>query len=85
MLRADGGGIVELGAHDMGQGAWTALAQIAADGLGLPLDRLDFRSGHSGLPDAGLAGGSSHTATAGSAIHGAGADVIAKLVGPVTS
>ena len=79
VLRADGGGAVELGAHDMGQGAWTALAQIAADGLGLPLDRLDFRSGHSGLPDAGLAGGSSHTATAGSAIHGAGADVIAKL------
>ena len=78
VLRADGGGAVELGAHDMGQGAWTALAQIAADGLGLPLDRLDFRSGHSGLPDAGLAGGSSHTATAGSAIHGAGADVIAK-------
>ncbi len=79
MLRADGTGVVELGAHDMGQGAWTALAQIAADGLGLPLDRLDFRSGHSGLPDAGLAGGSSHTATAGTAIHGAGADVIAKL------
>ncbi len=79
VLRADGSGAVELGAHDMGQGAWTALAQIAADGLGLPLDRLDFRSGHSGLPDAGLAGGSSHTATAGSAIHGAGADVIAKL------
>ena len=84
-LRSDGTGLAELGAHDMGQGAWTALAQIAADGLGLPLDRLDFRSGHSGLPDAGLAGGSSHTATAGSAIHGAGADVIAKLVGPVTS
>ena len=79
VLRADGSGIVELGAHDMGQGAWTALAQVAADGLGLPLDRLDFRSGHSGLPDAGIAGGSAHTATAGSAIHGAGADVIGKL------
>ena len=78
-LHADGRGLVELGAHDMGQGAWTALAQIAADGLGLPLDRLDFRSGHSGLPDAGIAGGSAHTATAGNAIHGAGADVIAKL------
>jgi xanthine dehydrogenase YagR molybdenum-binding subunit len=79
VLRADGGGMVELGAHDMGQGAWTALAQIAADGLGLPLDRLDFRSGTSDLPDAGIAGGSAHTATAGAAIHGAGADVIAKL------
>ena len=78
-LKADGTGLVQLGAHDMGQGAWTALAQIAADGLGLPLDRLDFQSGHSGLPDAGIAGGSAHTATAGNAIHGAGADVIGKL------
>ncbi|MGI4952482.1 MAG: xanthine dehydrogenase family protein molybdopterin-binding subunit [Janthinobacterium lividum] len=78
-LRADGSGLMEIGAHDMGQGAWTALAQIAADGLGLDLDRLEFRSGTSDLPDAGIAGGSAHTATAGMAIHGAGGDVIAKL------
>jgi xanthine dehydrogenase YagR molybdenum-binding subunit len=70
---------MEIGAHDMGQGAWTALAQIAADALGLDLDRLEFRSGTSDLPDAGIAGGSAHTATAGVAIHGAGANVIAKL------
>jgi len=79
VLKADGTGVVETGAHDMGQGAWTALAQVAADGLGLPLDRVEFRSGHSGLPDAGIAGGSAHTATVGVAIDGAGADVIAKL------
>jgi xanthine dehydrogenase YagR molybdenum-binding subunit len=70
---------VETGAHDMGQGAGTALAQIAADALGLDLDRLEFRSGSSDLPDAGIAGGSSHTATAGMAIHNAGADVIGRL------
>jgi xanthine dehydrogenase YagR molybdenum-binding subunit len=79
VLRQDGAGVVEIGAHDMGQGAWTALAQIAADALALALDRLEFRSGTSDLPDAGIAGGSAHTATAGAAIHGAGADVIAKL------
>ncbi|HQT75762.1 MAG: dehydrogenase [Rhodospirillales bacterium 20-64-7] len=79
VLRRDGTGIVELGAHDMGQGAWTALAQIAADSLGLDLGRIEFRSGTSDLPDAGIAGGSAHTATAGMAIHGAGADVIARL------
>ena len=79
MLRADGQGVMEIGAHDMGQGAWTALAQIAADGLGLDLNRLEFRSGSSDLPDAGIAGGSAHTATAGLAIHNAGAAVIAKL------
>src|SRR5262249_26083031 len=64
VVRADGSGIVETGAHDMGQGAWTALAQIAADSLGLDLDSVDFRSGTSDLPDAGIAGGSAHTATA---------------------
>ena len=79
VLRRDGSGIMEIGAHDMGQGAWTALAQIAADGLGLDLDQLEFRSGTSDLPDAGIAGGSSHTATAGMAIYNAGADVIARL------
>lgn len=79
VLRRDGTGVAETGAHDMGQGAWTALAQIAADGLGLPLDRIEFRAGTSDLPDAGIAGGSAHTATAGMAIHGAGADAIAKL------
>lgn len=79
VVRSDGSGVMETGAHDMGQGAWTALAQIAADGLGLEPERLEFRSGTSDLPDAGIAGGSSHTATAGMAIHNAGAAVIAKL------
>ncbi|MEI9419494.1 xanthine dehydrogenase family protein molybdopterin-binding subunit, partial [Mesorhizobium sp. Cs1321R2N1] len=31
VLRADGSGLMETGAQDMGQGAWTAFAQIAAD------------------------------------------------------
>src|SRR5271168_1061911 len=62
VVRGDGAGLMETGAHEMGQGAGTALAQIAAD-----------------LPDAGIAGGSAHTATAGMAIHKAGAAVIAKL------
>jgi xanthine dehydrogenase YagR molybdenum-binding subunit len=79
VVRADGRGIMETGAHDMGQGAGTALAQIAADGLGLDLESVEFRSGTSDLPDAGIAGGSAHTATAGLAIHNAGAAVIGKL------
>jgi xanthine dehydrogenase YagR molybdenum-binding subunit len=78
-VRRDGSGLMEIGAHDMGQGAWTALAQIAADGLGLELAQVEFRSGTSDLPDAGIAGGSAHTATAGMAIHNAGAAVIARL------
>jgi xanthine dehydrogenase YagR molybdenum-binding subunit len=85
VLRQDGSGVMEIGAHDMGQGAWTALAQIAADGLGLDIDQVDFRSGTSDLPDAGIAGGSAHTATAGMAIHNAGADVVARLADLATN
>ena len=85
VLRRDGSGVVEIGAHDMGQGAWTALAQIAADALGLDLERLEFRSGTSDLPDGGVAGGSSHTATAGIAVYNAGADAITRLADLATS
>src|ERR1700728_922955 len=84
-LLRDGSGVMEIGAHDMGQGAWTALAQIAADSLGLDIDQVEFRSGNSDLPDAGIAGGSAHTAPAGMAIHNAGADVIAKLADLATN
>jgi xanthine dehydrogenase YagR molybdenum-binding subunit len=85
VLRRDGSGVMQIGAHDMGQGAWTALAQIAADSLGLDIDQVEFKSGTSDLPDGGIAGGSAHTATAGMAIHGAGADAIARLADLATS
>jgi xanthine dehydrogenase YagR molybdenum-binding subunit len=85
VLRSDGSGVMETGAHDMGQGAWTAFAQIAADGLGLDIEQLEFKAGTSDLPDAGIAGGSAHTATAGMAIHNAGAAVIAKLADLATN
>src|SRR5277367_4357726 len=85
VLRQDGSGVMEIGAHEMGQGAATALAQIAADGLGLDIDQVEFRSGTSDLPDAGIAGGSAHTATAGMAIHNAGADVIGRLADLATN
>jgi xanthine dehydrogenase YagR molybdenum-binding subunit len=84
-LRADGQATVEIGAHDMGQGAWTALAQIAADGLGLDIAHLTFNMGSSDLPNGGMAGGSSHTATAGAAIHNAAAAVIAQLADLATN
>jgi xanthine dehydrogenase YagR molybdenum-binding subunit len=83
-IRADGTGVVEIGAQDMGQGAWTAFAQIAADGLGLEIDQVDFRSGRSDLPDAGIAGGSGHAATAGSAIYDATGAAIAALAALAT-
>ena len=80
VLKADGTGYVETTAHDMGQGALTALAQIGADALALPLEKVELRTGTSDFPDGGMAGGSGHTATAGLALHNAGGEVIAKLI-----
>ena len=85
VIGRDGRGIMETGAHDMGQGAWTALAQIAADSIGLDIEEVEFRAGSSDLPDAGIAGGSAHTATAGMALHNAGAAVIGKLADLATA
>jgi xanthine dehydrogenase YagR molybdenum-binding subunit len=78
-LRADGTALVETGGADMGQGAWTALAQIAAEALGLDPEQVELHSGLSSLPDGGVAGGSAHTASAGLALHNAGQDAIARL------
>lgn len=85
VLRGDGTGAMRTSAADMGQGAWTSLAQIAADSLGLDIDRVDFHAGSSDLPDAGVAGGSGHTATAGAAIDAAGGDAVARLADLATS
>ncbi len=78
-IQADGTGLMETSLVDMGQGAWTALAQIAADALGLDASQIELRGGSSDLPDAGIAGGSGHTATAGLAIGNAGEDAVRRL------
>ena len=85
VLRQDGTAVVEISAVEMGQGALTAIAQIAADGLGLDGDRVEFRAGSSDLPSGGIAGGSAHTATAGSAAFAAGSDAIGKLADLATN
>ena len=79
VLRADGSARVAIGAHDMGQGAWTSLAQVAADAMGVDYDAIDFAMGTSDLPSGGIAGGSAGSATAGTAIHAAGQDVVRQL------
>ncbi|MFF2189341.1 xanthine dehydrogenase family protein molybdopterin-binding subunit [Streptomyces sp. NPDC058155] len=58
---ADGGFLVRVNATDIGTGARTVLAQIAADALHAPLDRVRITIGDSDLPTAPLAGGSSGT------------------------
>lgn len=79
VVHADGGIFVGCGSADMGQGAWTGLAQVAADTLGVAPDGLTLEIGHSTLPNGGITGGSAGMATAGSAIKAAGDDAIRQL------
>lgn len=44
--------VVELAASDLGTGTHTIVAQTAADGLGLPLDKVTVKIGDSSLPPA---------------------------------
>ncbi len=60
-IEADGSGLVETAHHEIGNGLYTILAQLAADGLGLTPDRVTVRLGDSDLPPAAVSGGSSTT------------------------
>lgn len=69
---ADGSALIQAPAAEMGMGTATVQIQHAADRLGLPLNRVTFQYGDSGLPDTPmLAGGSNQTATTVAAVRSA--------------
>jgi xanthine dehydrogenase YagR molybdenum-binding subunit len=72
-VRAHGDGryTVSVGAMDIGTGARTVLAQVAADALGVDPGAIAMEIGDSALGQAQLAGGSMGTASWGSAVAGA--------------
>jgi xanthine dehydrogenase YagR molybdenum-binding subunit len=69
-VRLEPGGryVVSIGAADLGTGTWTALTQIAADALEVPVDAVELRIGDTALPMAQAAGGSAGINTWGSTI-----------------
>jgi xanthine dehydrogenase YagR molybdenum-binding subunit len=67
-LRADGTALVQSGSQDIGTGTYTIMAQIAADALGLPMDRVRFELGDTNFPEAPLSAGSRTTSSVGSAV-----------------
>jgi xanthine dehydrogenase YagR molybdenum-binding subunit len=62
---------VELGAVDIGTGAWTILRQVAADALEVDLADVDMEIGSSALPFGAVAGGSAGTGMWSDAVDGA--------------
>jgi xanthine dehydrogenase YagR molybdenum-binding subunit len=80
-VRGDGSVVVRSAGVDIGTGAYTAFTQIAAETLGLPVDRVTVELGDSRFPEAPVAGGSQLTASLGSAVRLAALDAKAKLDG----
>ena len=78
-FNADGTAIAKCAAHDLGTGQWTSLTQISADAIGIPVEKMKFELGDSDLPFGPVAGGSNTTATVGSAIADAAANLKKKL------
>ena len=66
-LTPDGRVDIATASSDIGTGTYTILAQIAADGVGVPLDRVTVSIGDSSLPKSPIEGGSWTAASNGSA------------------
>jgi xanthine dehydrogenase YagR molybdenum-binding subunit len=67
-LQRDGRSRVEIAGHEIGTGAYTILAQTAAERLGVPLEKVAVFVGDSDLPPGPVAGGSNSTASTCSAV-----------------
>jgi xanthine dehydrogenase YagR molybdenum-binding subunit len=80
-LGADNSALVRVGTQDLGTGTYTVMSQIAADALGVPVERVRFELGDSAFPHAPVSGGSMTVASVGPAVKAACEAARAKLQG----
>ena len=71
---------IELAASDLGTGTHTILAQTAADGLGLPVNRIGVKIGDSSLPPAAGSVGSVGAASFANAVNDACTKITDELI-----
>jgi xanthine dehydrogenase YagR molybdenum-binding subunit len=67
-LQRDGRTRIEIAGHEIGNGAYTVIAQAAAEKLGIAVEKVSVFIGDSDLPPAPVAGGSNSTASTCSAV-----------------
>jgi xanthine dehydrogenase YagR molybdenum-binding subunit len=78
-MLADGSVVVRAGTQEIGCGTYTAMSQIAADVLGIPVERVRFELGDTEMPQTPPSVGSMTAASTGSAVHEAATALKAKL------
>ncbi len=79
-LTRSGQATVEVAAHEMGMGTATTTVLVAAERLGLPMERVEVLYGDSSLAGLIIAGGSQQTASIGSAVLAAHQELVAELL-----
>jgi xanthine dehydrogenase YagR molybdenum-binding subunit len=80
-LMANGDVRVQTAAHEIGNGAYTVIGQVAAEALGVPLAKVTVELGDTELPPAPVAGGSRTTASTCAAVLKACEAIRGKLFG----
>jgi xanthine dehydrogenase YagR molybdenum-binding subunit len=80
-LLADGTAEVDCASQDLGTGTYTIMTQVAADELGLPLEKVKARLGDSTQPQAPVSGGSQSAASILPASQAACRSAIEQLAG----
>ena len=76
----DGRALIRAGSQEIGCGTYTIMAQIAADALGLPVDRLRFELGDTDMPPTPASVGSATASSTGPAVNAAALAARQKLV-----
>jgi CO/xanthine dehydrogenase Mo-binding subunit len=79
----DGTAVVRSATSDIGPGTYTSMTQVAAEALGLRVERVRFELGDSDMPMAPVHGGSMTMASVGPAVHEACVHVRRQLLGLV--
>lgn len=80
-VRLDGRGMLtaKMSMTDIGTGSYTVFSQIAAEMLGLPIERVSMQLGDSDFPETAGSGGSFGAASAGSALFDACTNLRARI------
>ncbi|WP_208351342.1 xanthine dehydrogenase family protein molybdopterin-binding subunit [Aetokthonos hydrillicola] len=79
-IMADGTAVVRSGSQDIGTGTYTVMTQVAAEALGLPVEKIRFELGDTNMPETPVSGGSQTAASVGSAVHLAGNQARSKIL-----
>ncbi|MEH2412788.1 xanthine dehydrogenase family protein molybdopterin-binding subunit [Nostoc sp.] len=79
-IMADGTAVVQSGSQDIGTGTYTVMTQVAAEALGLPVNKVRFELGDTKMPETPVSGGSQTAASVSSAVHLAGNQARSQLL-----